>query len=467
MKQFILKLLIKRKSSVQQVGLATFCVVVLNACANSSTGKVLEKFLKADPRLENSSAPASPELAPPSEPPMLTVSLPTDFPSEIPIYPGAQLIEVNSPGQRTAGATTRWQTQDPSNAVQTYYRNQFRDQSWEVTQRPQEEGEGSFKAEKENLRVSVALSTGDTNSSQTEFEVSYQQTELTTTSQPGSTTSPLPLPPNAALPPTASPTSPSPSPTKTPGIANSSENSSANRSSSTANPGTIATVDNTIPPELRQFVTDVAQAGVLTSSQNPKAADDKTLANPNSSITRGEYARWLVNANNNFHAKNPAKQIRLAVASSKPAFTDVPMSHPNFAEIQGLAEAGLLSSSLSGDSTATQFRPDGPLTRENLVLWKVPLDIRKALPKATVDVVKERWGFQDAAEIEAKSLGAVLADFDNGDSANIRRVYGFTTLFQPKKVVTRAEAAAALWNFGFQGDSISAAELAQGKPVSD
>ncbi|MFM6397433.1 MAG: S-layer homology domain-containing protein, partial [Planktothrix sp.] len=32
----------------------------------------------------------------------------------------------------------------------------------------------------------------------------------------------------------------------------------------------------------------------------------------------------------------------------------------------------------------------------------------------------------------------------------------FTTLFQPKKNVTRAEAAATLWFFGFQGEGISA-----------
>jgi hypothetical protein len=34
-------------------------------------------------------------------------------------------------------------------------------------------------------------------------------------------------------------------------------------------------------------------------------------------------------------------------------------------------------------------------------------------------------------------LQAVLADFDNGDNSNIRRVFGFTTLFQPKEKVWR------------------------------
>jgi hypothetical protein len=51
-----------------------------------------------------------------------------------------------------------------------------------------------------------------------------------------------------------------------------------------------------------------------------------------------------------------------------------------------------------------------------------------------------------------------LADFQNSEQANIRRVFGYTTLFQPKKPVTRAEAAAALWYFGSQGEGLSAKE---------
>jgi hypothetical protein len=58
---------------------------------------------------------------------------------------------------------------------------------------------------------------------------------------------------------------------------------------------------------------------------------------------------------------------------------------------------------------------------------------------------------------------ALYADFQNAEQANIRRVFGFTTLFQPKRPVTRAEAATALWYFGFQGDGVSAADAVQGQ----
>ncbi|MGB3642768.1 MAG: S-layer homology domain-containing protein, partial [Rivularia sp. (in: cyanobacteria)] len=51
-----------------------------------------------------------------------------------------------------------------------------------------------------------------------------------------------------------------------------------------------------------------------------------------------------------------------------------------------------------------------------------------------------------------------IADYQNGEQSNIRRVFGYTTLFQPKKAVTRAEAAAALWYFGTESEGISAKE---------
>ena len=104
------------------------------------------------------------------------------------------------------------------------------------------------------------------------------------------------------------------------------------------------------------------------------------------------------------------------------------------------------------------FRPDAPLTREQLILWKVPLDTRQALPNASIDAVRESWGFQDAARIDPKALRAVLADFQNGEQSNIRRALGYTTLFQPKRPVTRAEAAAAIWYFGNASEGISAGE---------
>jgi hypothetical protein len=213
----------------------------------------------------------------------------------------------------------------------------------------------------------------------------------------------------------------------------------------------------------RQHIEDLAALGVLRLDPSGAKSSEATSTQfePNKAITRQEFARWLVAANNRIYANRPGQQIRLASETSQPAFQDVTRTNPDFQSIQALAEAGLISSPLSGDSTAVLFRPDTPLTRENLILWKVPLDTRQALPTASVDAVKQTWGFQDVAKIDPKALRAVAADFQNGEQGNIRRVFGYTTLFQPKKAVTRAEAAAAIWYFGSQSEGLSAKDAQQ------
>lgn len=223
------------------------------------------------------------------------------------------------------------------------------------------------------------------------------------------------------------------------------------------------------PKELRQPIEDLARLGVLTPAANntkSNSAQTNSQFEPNKPITRREFASWLVAVNNRLQADRAAQQIRLGAATSQPAFRDVPRNDPDFAAIQGLAEAGIIPSALSGDSTIVTFRPNAPLTRENLVLWKVPMDTRQPLPTANIEAVKQAWGFQDAAKIDPKALRAVLADYQNGDLANIRRVYGYTTLLQPKKSVTRAEAAAALWYFGYQGEGQSAQDVLKGGAAS-
>lgn len=206
--------------------------------------------------------------------------------------------------------------------------------------------------------------------------------------------------------------------------------------------------------EFQSYITDLTNLGALqlTSSNGFE---------PNKAITRREYARWLVAANNLIYASVPARKIRLGASTDQPAFKDVASKDPDFGAIQGLANAGLIPSALSGESSTVNFRPNSPLTREDLIFWKVPVDIRRSLPNATLDAVKESWGFQDTAKINPKVLRAVLADYQNSDLSNIRRAFGYTTLFNPKKTVSRAEAAAVLWFFGAQGDGLSAKDALQ------
>jgi len=220
---------------------------------------------------------------------------------------------------------------------------------------------------------------------------------------------------------------------------------------------------NTTPAPLKPYISDLAKLGILTPAANPKpGATSQPLLKPNQNITRREFARWLVNSNNLLNRDRAPYQVRPAVETAEPAFKDISRKDPDFAIIQGLAEAGIIPSRLSGDgNTNATFRPNEPLTRETLLQWKVPMDVRQSLPNANIENVKQTWGFQDASKINGAALKAVLADYQNGDQANIRRAFGYTTLFQPKKPVTRAEAAASLWYFGYQGEGRSAQQALQ------
>lgn len=426
-------------------------LVSVTACANSPNSKALEESLAADPKLQESPLPV------PVPPPATavenstTVKLPADFPTEIPLYPNAQLLAVDRPADSSEkNARLLWESTDPVNSIQNFYSTELERRKWEIVSRPATEGQGSLVAKRDNLRVSVSLSPTQKVGGSTEFAIEYSNNneEVAASPQPNnSESSPSPSPLSNAANSGETATTPTPSP-------KSEKNTEQN---------------SQIPQQLQQYAADLAQLGVLKVRSKPGADLEATttLPEPNKAITRREYARWLVAANNQIFASRQAKQIRLAAESSEPAFSDVPKTDPDFPAIQGLAEAGLIPSSLSGQTKDVKFRPDAPLTRETMIFWKVPLDTRQILPAANIEAVKDKWGFQDASKIDSQASRAILADFNNGDLANIRRVFGFTTLFQPKKSVTRAEAAASLWYFGVQGEGLSAQDAKEAKPPTN
>jgi S-layer homology domain len=189
-----------------------------------------------------------------------------------------------------------------------------------------------------------------------------------------------------------------------------------------------------------KYLTELRELGVLSSTEAQQPLS--------SIVNRRAYARWLLAAHNKIYQANPNQQLKLATADTPPSFTDIPANHPDFIAIQSLANAGIIPSTLSGSNSSGTFQPDLPLTREELILWKVPLDNRQALPPASVAVVQKNWGFQDTAKISPAMLSSVLADYQNGDKSNIRRAFGYTTLFQPQKTVTLAETLSTIWYFG-------------------
>jgi len=232
-------------------------------------------------------------------------------------------------------------------------------------------------------------------------------------------------------------------------------------------PATTTAALDQVPEDLRPYVEDMLALGILPLPGDEAAAAESATSVTvlNQPIQRQEYARWLLMANNAFYQDQPSKKIRPAVSSASPAFEDVGQDDPAFASIQGLAEAGIIPSRLSGNATTVSFRPEDPLTRKDLLLWKVPLDTHQPLPPASVEAIEETWGFQDAAKVPPLALRAVLADYHSGEVSNIRRAFGFTTLFQPDKPVSRAEALAVLWRFGPVNEGITAQQLLAAEPA--
>ncbi len=450
-------------------GLSLLLMVVVAGCADSQGGRSAQQALAPDPQLQASPIPIGQPIATKT-----SSELPPDFPREIPLYPEATVQQVTalSGGSPTAasseqvasqpGVLTRWKTPDSSEKVRRFYTSQFQDNSWRLMGSSTDQ---AIVAQREGLLVTVTVSASpldgtvpqnpDSASTGTEFLIEYSRvpgaiadsTPSDTSggsSQLGSSASSTSNP--SALP----PASPQPD---------------ASGGGTIAQSQLFSDLDK-VPPTLRKAVDDLAALGVL----QPSAADTKTATSstprafePGKAVTRRDYARWLITANNRLHGDRPAQQIRLGTETSQPSFQDIPRTDPDFAAIQGLAEAGIIPSPLIGQGSAL-FRPNDPLTREQLLLWKVPLDTRQALPAPNIEVIKQTWGFQDAAQIEPRASRAVLADFQNGDLATIRRVFGYTTLFQPKKAVTRAEAAASLWYFGSQTEGISAEQALTPQP---
>jgi S-layer homology domain len=369
-------------------------MVFVNGCSGN---KALESIFAPNPQLKTNTDNNNPQPRNPVENPNInnnSVKLPDDFPSDIPIYNQAKLITVD-------GKQTFWTSTDPLNLISEYYTQELTAKKWTISQSEENLIIASKPEQNQSLKLSLTPKNGET-----EFTLTYETTKenliSTTPINPENTN-----PENTIL----ENTKPLPSTTN------------INKSSSSLD--------------------ELVRLQILPATEN---------LNPHQIITRREYARWLVKVNNLIYADVNSKLIRLANPDSKPIFTDIPKTDPDFTFIQGLAEAGLIPSSLTQDSNAITFQPDKPLTRDDLITWKVPLDFRQKLPNATLDTIKETWGFQDAAKIKPQAWRQLYIDWQNGEESNVRRGFSYITLFQPQKPVTYEEAARILNIFGYQGE---------------
>lgn len=168
---------------------------------------------------------------------------------------------------------------------------------------------------------------------------------------------------------------------------------------------------------------------------------------PNVPITRAEFVRWLVKANNVYYQDRPGEQIRLA-ESTDATFVDIPATHPDFKSIQGMANAGYV---IGIDEK--HFAPDRPITREEMISIKVGRDAKGERP-----VGNNRPSFSDVDKISKIYWDAVYYDDKAAASHNIERVWGPLKAFGPQKQVTRGEAALCLSVFDGNTPHVSAAQ---------
>ncbi|CAJ2666760.1 unnamed protein product [Trifolium pratense] len=175
---------------------------------------------------------------------------------------------------------------------------------------------------------------------------------------------------------------------------------------------------------------------------------------PGDLCTRREYARWLVSASGAL-SRNTVSKVYPAMYIdnvTELAFDDITAEDPDFSSIQGLAEAGLIESRLSRrdvelsageDNSPFFFSPDSPLSRQDLVSWKMTLEKRQ-LPEADRKILHQVSGFIDTDKIHPNACPALVADLSSGEQGIIALAFGYTRLFQPDKPVTKAQAAIAL-----------------------
>ncbi|CAA6655584.1 unnamed protein product [Spirodela intermedia] len=175
---------------------------------------------------------------------------------------------------------------------------------------------------------------------------------------------------------------------------------------------------------------------------------------PGAICSRREYARWLVSASS-ILSRNTASKVYPAMYIenvTELAFDDVTPQDPDFPFIQGLAEAGLISSKLSrsdldlpasGDQDSSLFSPESPVSRQDLVSWKMALE-RRQLPDVDRKILHQCSGYIDIDRINPDAWPAIVADLSSREHGIIPLAFGYTRLFQPDKPVTKAQAAIAL-----------------------
>lgn len=193
---------------------------------------------------------------------------------------------------------------------------------------------------------------------------------------------------------------------------------------------------------------DSTQQEALSALKELKIIEDDVKADE--LCTRREYARWLVLANSLLERNRKHRIVPSAVLSGSkvPSFNDVNIEDPDFEHIQSLAEVGIIPSNLSGghldeDREGLSFSPESFISREDLVSWKAKLEYG-VLPWIDEEISRRNIGVLDAREISSDAIIYLFMDLQEDEKSILRRTFGQSNRFQPRKPSTKAQAVVAL-----------------------
>lgn len=204
-----------------------------------------------------------------------------------------------------------------------------------------------------------------------------------------------------------------------------------------------------IPPAI-----DSAQCEALSVLEKLQIVESHIQ--PGELCTRGEYARWFLSSNS-LLSRRPSNKVFPSVyieGVTQLAFDDITPQNPDFPCIQGLAEAGIVPSKLSNDVTCSisakeqshscnMFYPDSPLSRVDLVTWKIVVE-HNHLPQIDKRTLEKKSGFLDVQRIRKDAWPAIFIDATAGDQSITQRAFGYSRRFQPDKPVTKGQVAVAI-----------------------
>jgi hypothetical protein len=200
-------------------------------------------------------------------------------------------------------------------------------------------------------------------------------------------------------------------------------------------------------------ITDLAALGVFGTPSG--------TFRPDETITRGDFVKWLVLANNAIFSDSPEKQIHPSQSGTS-SYPDVSTSHPDFAYIQGMYDAGFAVG--FPDKT---FKPDAILTREQMIAIKESVDRGGVQSYYVANWNSTMPDWKDKNQINKIFRGAIAEDSGLDRAAvvnwshpnlvidNVPRTFGAIAMFRPQDPVTRAQAAVVLWKMGAHTDHIA------------